>query len=112
MEISASSFRNDICIYKRIEDGFKIVFETNMFTNKNKIETLLFDERNNNDDHYWLVLSHDIKWIIVGDCVQLPPVDISKYGYYFSGGECDSIHKNSYFCILSQDKIILNLLKF
>ena len=46
---------------KKIEDSFKIVFETNMVIDKNKIETLLFDERNNNDDHYWLILSHSNK---------------------------------------------------
>ena len=32
-----------------------------MVIDKNKIETFLFDERNNNDDHYWLILSHNIK---------------------------------------------------
>ena len=32
-----------------------------MFTDKNKIETLIFDERNNNDDHYWVILSHNVK---------------------------------------------------
>ena len=46
---------------KKIEDGFKIVFETNMVSDENKIETLLFDERNNNDDDYWLILSHNVK---------------------------------------------------
>ena len=30
MEKLASFFHNDICIYKKIEDGFKIVFETNV----------------------------------------------------------------------------------
>ena len=34
--------------------------------------------------------------------MQLPPVD--KSGYYFNDGEYDSIHKNSYFCILSEVK--------
>ena len=61
MEKLAAFFHNDICIYKKIEDGFKIVFETNMFSDKKQIETLLFDERNNNDDHYWLILSHNVK---------------------------------------------------
>ena len=57
-----TSFFIIIYVYtKKIEDSFKIVFETNMVTNKNKIETSLFDERNNNDDHYWLILSHNIK---------------------------------------------------
>ena len=46
----------------------------------------------------------DIKLIIVGDCMQLPPVDKSKSGYNFNGGEYDSIPKNSYFCILSEIK--------
>ena len=64
MEKLASFFHNDICIYKKIEDGFKIVFETNMFSDKKQIETLLFDERNNNDDHYWLILSHNVKKIM------------------------------------------------
>ena len=48
--------------------------------------------------------NNDIKLIIVGDCMQLPPVDKSKSGYHFNGGEYDSIHKNSYFCILSEIK--------
>ena len=55
---------------------------------------------------------NDIKLIIVGDCMQLPPVDKSKSGYYFNGGEYDSKH-NSYFCILSeikrQDEFIENI---
>ena len=55
MEKLASFFHNDICIYKKIEDDFKIGFVTNMFTDKNKIETLLFDERNNNDYRLLLV---------------------------------------------------------
>ena len=45
--------------------------------------------------------NNDIKLIIVGDCMQLPPVDKSKSGYYFNGGEYDSIHKNSY-CLYYQ----------
>ena len=52
---------------------------------------------------------NDIKLIIVGDCMQLPPVDKSKSGYYFNGGEHDSIHKNSYFCILSEIKRQYNI---
>ena len=36
--------------------------------------------------------------------MQLPPVDKSKSDYYFNGGDYDSIHKNSYFCILSETK--------
>ena len=40
----------------------------------------------------------DIKLIIVGDCMQLPPVEKLISGYYFNGGEYDLIHKNSYFC--------------
>ena len=52
---------------------------------------------------------NDIKLNIVGDCMQLPPVDKSKSGYYFNGGEYDSIHKNSYFCILSEIKRQYNI---
>ena len=36
--------------------------------------------------------------------MQLPPVDKPKSGYYFNGGEYDSLHKNKYFCILSEIK--------
>ena len=45
-----------------------------------------------------------IKLIIVGDCMQLPPVEKLISGYYFNGGEYDLIHKNSYFCSLSEVK--------
>ena len=41
--------------------------------------------------------------------MQLPPVDKSKSGYYFNDGEYDSIHKNSYFCILSEINIQDNI---
>jgi hypothetical protein len=54
MQILSDFFKNDICVYKKIEDGFEIIFETNDF-DKPKIETLLFE------NHYWLVLSHNIK---------------------------------------------------
>ena len=47
---------------------------------------------------------NDIKLIIVGDCMQLPPVENLISGYYFNGGEYDLIHKNSYFCSLSEVK--------
>ena len=59
MEKLTSFFHNDICIYKKNEDGFKIVFETNMYTDKNKIETYL-----DNDEHFWLMLSHNVKKIM------------------------------------------------
>ena len=59
MEKLAAFFHNDICIYKKIENGFNIVFETNMYTNKNKIETYL-----DNDEHFWLILSHNVKKIM------------------------------------------------
>ena len=45
-----------------------------------------------------------IKLIIVGDCMQLPPVEKLISGYYFNGGEYDLIHKKSYFCSLSEVK--------
>ena len=51
-----SFFHNDICIYKQIDNGFNIVFETNIFTDKNKIETYL-----DNDENFWLILSHNVK---------------------------------------------------
>ena len=38
---------------------------------------------------------HNIKLIIVGDCMQLPPVEKNGSGYYFNGGEYDLIHQNS-----------------
>ena len=48
---------------------------------------------------------NDIKIIIVGDRMQLPPVDKSKSGYYINS-EYDSLHQNSYICILKgQDNI-------
>ena len=56
MEILTSFFHNDISIYKKIENGFNIVFETNVNTDKNKIETYLDD-----DEHFWLILSRNIK---------------------------------------------------
>ena len=59
MEILTSFFHNDISIYKKIENGFNIVFETNMYTDKNKIETYL-----DNDEHFWLILSHNVKKIM------------------------------------------------
>ena len=59
MEKLSSFFHNDICIYKQIDNGFNIVFETNMFTDKNKIETYL-----DNDEHFWLILSHNVKKIM------------------------------------------------
>ena len=37
----------------------------------------------------------DIKLILVGDCMQLPPVEKLISGYYFNGGEYDLIHQNS-----------------
>jgi len=55
MQILTPFFHNDISIYKKIENGFNIVFETNMYTNKNKIETYL-----DNDEHFWLILSHNV----------------------------------------------------
>ena len=58
MQILTSFFHNDISIYKKIENGFNIVFETNMYTDKNKIETYLDD-----DEHFWLILSHNVKKI-------------------------------------------------
>ena len=54
----------------------------------NIIERIKFINKYRNDD---------IKLIIVGDCMQLPPVDKSKSGYYFNGCEYDSIHKNHIF---------------
>ena len=45
---------------------------------------------------------NNIKLIIVGDCMQLPPVEKNVSGYYFNGGEYGLIHKNSYFCSLSE----------
>ena len=56
MQILTSYFHNDISIYKKIENGFNIVFETNMYTDKTKIETYL-----DNDEHFWLILSHNVK---------------------------------------------------
>ena len=56
MQILTSFFDNDISIYKKIENGFNIVFETNMYTDKNKIKTYLDD-----DEHFWLILSHNIE---------------------------------------------------
>ena len=47
---------------------------------------------------------HNIKLIIVGDCMQLPPVEKNVSGYYFNGGEYDLIHRDSYFCSLSEVK--------
>ena len=35
--------------------------------------------------------------------MQLPPVDKPESGYCFNGGEYDTIQKNSYFCILSDN---------
>jgi hypothetical protein len=62
MQILSDFFKNDICVYKKIEDGFEIIFETNDF-DKPKIETLLIE------NHYWLVLSHNIKKNY-GTCVE------------------------------------------
>ena len=56
MQILTSFFHNDISIYKKIENGFNIVFETNMYTDKNKIVTYL-----DNDEHFWLILIHTTK---------------------------------------------------
>ena len=47
---------------------------------------------------------NNIKLIIVGDCMQLSPVEKNVSDYYFNGGEYDLIHKNSYFCWLSEVK--------
>ena len=52
-------FHNNICVNKKIENGFNIAFETNMYTDKNKIETYL-----DNDEHFWLMLSHNVKKIM------------------------------------------------
>ena len=46
----------------------------------------------------------EIKLIIVGDCMQLPPVEKNVSGYYFNGGEYNTIHRNCYFCVLSEVK--------
>ena len=43
MQILTSFFHSDISIYKKIENGFNIVVETNMNTDKNKID--IFRER-------------------------------------------------------------------
>ena len=59
MEILTSFFHNDISIYKKIENGFNIVFETNMYTDKNKIETY-FD----NYEQFLLISSHNVRKIM------------------------------------------------
>ena len=59
MEKLSSFFHNGICIYKQIDNGFNIVFGTSMFTDKNKIETYL-----DNDEHFWLMLSHNVKKVM------------------------------------------------
>ena len=41
--------------------------------------------------------------------MQLAPVDESKSGYNFNGGEYDLIHINSYYCILSEMKRQANI---
>ena len=56
MEKLSSFFHNDICIYKQIDNGFNTVFETNIFTDKDKIETYLDD-----DEHFSLLSSHNVK---------------------------------------------------
>ena len=40
MEKLSSFFHNDICIYKQIDNGFNIVFETNMLTDKKKLKPI------------------------------------------------------------------------
>ena len=46
----------------------------------------------------------ELKLIIVGDCMQLPPVEGKDYGYFFNGAEYDEIHKLSYICKLKEVK--------
>jgi hypothetical protein len=36
--------------------------------------------------------------------MQLPPVEKNVSGYYFNGGEYNTIHRNCYFCVLSEVK--------
>ena len=42
--------------------------------------------------------------ILVGDCMQLPPVEGNEYGYFFNASEYDEIHMNSYICRLEEVK--------
>ena len=45
----------------------------------------------------------NINLIIVGDCMQLPPID-SDSGYFFNGGEFNKFEKASYTCKLREIK--------
>ena len=60
MQTLTSFFHNDISIYKKIENSFNTVIETDMYTDKNKIETYLDD-----DEHFWIILSHNVKKTMV-----------------------------------------------
>ena len=50
------------------------------------------------------ILKIDLKIILCGDCLQLPPVEGAEYGYFFNGGEYEDIHKHSYICKLREVK--------
>ncbi len=50
------------------------------------------------------LIGKEIKLIMCGDCLQLPPVEGRDYGYFFNGGEYEDIHKHSYICRLKEVK--------
>ena len=76
---------------KKIENGFSIVFETNMYTDKNKIETYLDD-----DEHFWLILSRNGK-INYGTCDECGEENIKI-----------SDHKRSYDFIVKKRYVRVN----
>ena len=45
-----------------------------------------------------------MKLILVGDTMQLPPVEVGQYGTFFHGAHYDNIHQMSYICKLTEVK--------